>query len=78
MGAQTPETLVGGSYNGMVSFFDLRRSNSMVHSPAEESVIENSHHDPVYDVFWISSKVMHSRVPFSPRGPAVAAVRRSR
>ena len=22
----------------------------------EESAIENSHHDPVYDVFWISSK----------------------
>ena len=47
---------MGGSYNGMVSFFDLRKSSSNIHSPAEESVIENSHHDPVYDVFWISSK----------------------
>lgn len=53
---KTPEVLVGGSYNGMVSFFDLRKSSSNIHSPAEESVIENSHHDPVYDVFWISSK----------------------
>eukprot|EP01029_Cantina_marsupialis_P028422 TRINITY_DN776149_c0_g1_i1.p1 TRINITY_DN776149_c0_g1~~TRINITY_DN776149_c0_g1_i1.p1 ORF type:complete len:575 (-),score=193.02 TRINITY_DN776149_c0_g1_i1:132-1856(-) len=50
---KTPETLVGGSYNGLISFFDLRRSGSQ---PYETSVIENSHHDPVYDVFWISSK----------------------
>ena len=50
---KTPETLVGGSYNGLISFYDLRKSGS---SPHETSVIENSHHDPVYDVFWISNK----------------------
>merc|ERR1711968_322166 len=50
---KTPETLVGGSYNGLISFFDLRKSSKQ---PFETSVIENSHHDPVYDVFWISSK----------------------
>jgi dynein intermediate chain 2, axonemal len=52
-----PETLVGGCYNGMISFFDLRKSSAAIHHAVEESVIENSHHDPVYDVFWISSKV---------------------
>jgi dynein intermediate chain 2, axonemal len=50
---KTPETLVGGSYNGLISFYDLRKSGS---APHETSVIENSHHDPVYDVFWISNK----------------------
>eukprot|EP00753_Platysulcus_tardus_P013920 PLAT3915.2.p1 GENE.PLAT3915.2~~PLAT3915.2.p1 ORF type:complete len:615 (+),score=308.80 PLAT3915.2:91-1935(+) len=50
---KTTETLVGGSYNGLISFFDLRKSGSL---PCESSVIENSHHDPVYDVYWISSK----------------------
>jgi dynein intermediate chain 2 len=50
---KSTETLVGGSYNGLISFFDLRRSGAV---PYETSVIEKSHHDPVYDVFWISSK----------------------
>ena len=54
---QVPETLVGGCYNGTIAFFDLRKSSAAIHSPAEESLIEKSHHDPVYDVFWISSKV---------------------
>jgi len=48
-----PEQLVGGSYNGLVTFFDFRKNGS---KPCETSVIENSHHDPVYDVHWISSK----------------------
>lgn len=47
------DQLVAGSYNGLISFFDLRKSGA---TPAETSVIEHSHHDPVYDVFWISSK----------------------
>ncbi|ETW06373.1 hypothetical protein H310_02649 [Aphanomyces invadans] len=47
------DQLVGGSYNGLISFFDIRKSGS---SPVETSMIEHSHHDPVYDVFWISSK----------------------
>jgi len=36
----------------LVSFYDLRKSGA----PQECSVIEKSHHDPVYDCFWISSK----------------------
>jgi|Transcript_18619 dynein intermediate chain 2 len=49
---KSTDTLVGGSYNGLVSFYDLRKSGA----PQECSVIEKSHHDPVYDCFWISSK----------------------
>ena len=44
---------MGGSYNGLVTFYDLRRQQS---TPFDSSLIEKSHHDPVYDVFWISSK----------------------
>ena len=55
---KNPDTLVGGSYNGMISFYDVRKTQ--VHSkevtPTATSLIENSHHDPVYDIFWINSK----------------------
>uniref|UniRef100_A0A7S2FLW6 Dynein intermediate chain 3, ciliary n=1 Tax=Octactis speculum TaxID=3111310 RepID=A0A7S2FLW6_9STRA len=47
------DTVVGGSYNGLISYYDLRKGGG---GPAEESLIEHSHHDPVYDVFWTSSK----------------------
>ena len=47
------ETLVGGSYNGLVTYYDLRKPGA---GPAETSQIEHSHHDPVYDIFWIASK----------------------
>jgi dynein intermediate chain 2 len=50
---KSTETLVGGCYNGLISFFDLRKSGSL---PFESSIIELSHHDPVYDVFWTVSK----------------------
>lgn len=55
---QSTDNLVGGSYNGLINFFDLRKPGATVgHAvPLETSVIEKSHHDPVYDVFWISSK----------------------
>lgn len=55
---QSTDNLVGGSYNGLINFFDLRKPGATIgHAvPLETSVIEKSHHDPVYDVFWISSK----------------------
>lgn len=62
---KTPETLVGGSYNGLVSVFDLRKSGGQ---PTEQSVIEHSHHDPVYDVFWTSSKTHNLCVSVSTDG----------
>ncbi|GMI57838.1 hypothetical protein ScalyP_jg11939 [Parmales sp. scaly parma] len=55
---KSTDTLVGGSYNGLVTFYDLRKPNAPEKQcmAFESSVIEKSHHDPVYDVFWISSK----------------------
>lgn len=35
-----------------VAFWDLRKGSS----PVESSMLESSHHDPVYDVFWIQSR----------------------
>ncbi|CAM9570000.1 unnamed protein product [Chrysoparadoxa australica] len=55
---KSSDTLVGGSYNGLINFFDLRKPGATTGQavPLETSIIEKSHHDPVYDVFWISSK----------------------
>lgn len=63
---KSPETLVGGSYNGLVTFYDLRRQGGG--TPLESSVIEKSHHDPVYDVYWISSKTGHQCASVSTDG----------
>lgn len=49
---RSPDHLVGGCYNGLVAFWDLRKGST----PVESSILENSHHDPVYDVFWIQSR----------------------
>jgi dynein intermediate chain 2 len=46
------DNLVGGSYNGQVAFWDLRKSSQ----PLDSSVLEKSHYDPVYKVFWIQSR----------------------
>ena len=48
-----PETLIGGNLNGLVSFYDTRKKSN---TPCASSVIEKSHHDPVYDVRWCQSK----------------------
>lgn len=52
------DILVGGSYNGSLSFFDLREGNSdgMCY-PNTTTSLENTsstHHDPVYDIFWLT------------------------
>ena len=61
---KSSDTLVGGSYNGTISYYDLRKPNGPAGKcgPAETSVIEKSHHDPVSDVFWVSSKTGHQCV----------------
>jgi dynein intermediate chain 2 len=47
------DVLAGGSYNGSVSCFDLRAGSVKgVIKPVQTSVLEKSHHDPVYDVTW--------------------------
>lgn len=45
--------IAGGSYNGSVCVYDLREgNNSGSIKPIATSVLEKSHHDPVYDVQW--------------------------
>lgn len=52
------DLVVGGSYNGSICFFDRRDSKNSNGSirPALTSVLEKSHADPVYDVYWIAGK----------------------
>ncbi|CAK0870145.1 unnamed protein product [Prorocentrum cordatum] len=49
---RNPDFLVGGCYNGMINFYDLRKGPS----PALKSAVEATHWDPVYDVVWMQSK----------------------
>ncbi|KAK1747909.1 hypothetical protein QTG54_001872 [Skeletonema marinoi] len=67
---KSSDTLVGGSCNGMITYYDLRKPNASSGKclPTESSVIEKSHHDPVSDVFWISSKTGHHCVSVSTDG----------
>jgi len=44
--------LVGGCYNGIINFYDLKRGPT----PCMKSKVEVSHYDPVYDVVWMQSK----------------------
>lgn len=49
------DIIVGGSYNGSLSFFDQRKGTSSgVIKPVETTLLEKSHHDPVYDVYWLT------------------------
>lgn len=50
---KTPDTLVGGCYNGLVAVFDIKKPRGVA---ITTSSIDKSHHDPVYDVFWVQSK----------------------
>ncbi|KAK9527046.1 hypothetical protein VZT92_015711 [Zoarces viviparus] len=45
-------TLVGGSYNGQIAYWDTRRGSQ----PVEVSSVEHSHRDPVYKIIWLQSK----------------------
>lgn len=49
---RSPDHLVGGSYNGMLGFWDLRKGKT----PVVVSDLETSHHDPVQDCSWIQSR----------------------
>ena len=54
---KSPEIIVGGSYNGSICFFDTRQGNSSgVIKPFKTSILEKSHHDPVYSVEWVVCK----------------------
>lgn len=67
---KSTDVLVGGCYNGLVTCFDLRKASPTGGgcSPVETSVAENSHHDPVSDVYWISSKTGHQCASISTDG----------
>ncbi|XP_051907210.1 dynein axonemal intermediate chain 2 isoform X1 [Hippocampus zosterae] len=45
-------TLVGGSYNGQIVFWDTRKSGQSM----DVSSLEQSHRDPVYKTIWLQSK----------------------
>ena len=64
------DSLVGGSYNGLITFYDLRKSGGSAKEtvPHSTSIIEKSHHDPVYDVYWINSKTGNQCVSVSTDG----------
>ncbi|KAJ3337869.1 Dynein intermediate chain 2, axonemal [Kappamyces sp. JEL0680] len=47
-----PHILVGGSYNGLLSYWDTRKGAF----PVDTSPQEKSHRDPVYNVAWVQSK----------------------
>lgn len=67
---KSTDVLVGGCYNGLITCFDLRKPNGAVGtcSPLESSTVEKSHHDPISDVFWISSKTGHQCASVSTDG----------
>jgi len=50
------DVLVGGCYNGLVAVFDARTTGTAVLTADKTSEVESSHHDPVYDAFWVQSK----------------------
>jgi dynein intermediate chain 2 len=50
-----PHLLVGGCYNGLVSYWDTRKGSGVL-NPVDSSILERSHCDPVYDVAWLPGK----------------------
>lgn len=47
-----PHMIAGGSWNGVVQYWDIRQPNR----PAARSLIEESHKGPVWSVKWLQSK----------------------
>ena len=45
--------LVGGCYNGVIAVWDMRETKN---SPNWQTQIEKSHHEPVYDIYWLHGK----------------------
>merc|ERR1719162_2464902 len=52
MNQKQQDSVVGGLYNGLVSFWDTRQGSQ----PVQTSVIETSHRNPVCDICWLPSK----------------------
>ncbi|TPX68025.1 hypothetical protein SpCBS45565_g03401 [Spizellomyces sp. 'palustris'] len=47
-----PHVLVGGCYNGLISYWDTRKGSF----PVDTSAVDRSHRDPVYNLSWVQSK----------------------
>jgi len=50
--SKDPHLIAGGSYNGVVQYWDTRQPGR----PAAKSLIEESHRDPVWAIKWLQSK----------------------
>lgn len=62
---KTPDILCAGCYNGQVGILDIKKPRSVA---ITSSAIDKSHHDPVYDVFWVQSKTNNQFVSVSTDG----------
>lgn len=61
--------MVAGCYNGSLAFFDLKAGDASGKiKPVRTTLLEKSHHDPVYDVFWCSGKTGTECVSISTDG----------
>lgn len=50
------DVVCGGAYNGSLQFFDMRKGTSSgVIKPTETTLLEKSHHDPIYDLYWLAT-----------------------
>lgn len=49
---RSPDHLIGGTYGGLLAFFDLRKGGCA----SDLSLLEMSHSDPVYDVQWVQTR----------------------
>lgn len=56
-----------GTYSGRVGFVDVRKDNNRI-SLDQISDVEESHHEPVMDVIWLSSKLNNEFVTSSSDG----------
>ena len=45
------DTFFAGCYNGSLARFDIRKGGTKGVQPTESTILEKSHHDPVYDVY---------------------------
>lgn len=60
--SKSPDMMLTGMYNGLVSIFDVRKGT------CQSSSVGTSHHDPVYSVCWLHSKTNSEFVSCSTDG----------
>lgn len=65
---KTVDQLAFGCYSGLVGIWDLRQNKG---SPAIVSEVEISHHEPVFDLLWLSSKGGNEFVTTSTDGKVI-------